>query len=101
MLQDMDILQATLEEKGAKLQKLQQKISCQEALIEQQATDLYNKSGLLNEMTIFVKQLIAAEEERQEHERRMKLNERKAHYLQKHAMELKLIHLYPQKVHLL
>ena len=98
VLQEMDFLQATLQEKDAKIQKLQQQISHQEVLIEQQTTDLFEKSGLLNDVTIFVEQLIAAEEERQEHERRMRLSEREADYLQKCAEEFKSIQFQPRKV---
>ena len=95
LLQEMDFLQATLQEKDVKIQKLQQQISHQEVLIEQQTTE---RSGLLNDVTIFVEQLIAAEEERQEHERRMRLSEREADYLQKCAEEFKSIQFQPRKV---
>ena len=100
VLQNLDILQTTLQEKDTKIQILQQQISCQEVLIEQQATDLYTKSCLLNDIIIFVEQLIAAEGERQEHERRMRLSEREADYLQKCAEELKSIQFHPKKVFL-
>ena len=98
VLQEMDFLQATLQEKHVKIQKLQQQIFHRKVLIEQQTTDLYEKSGLLNDITIFVEQLIAAEEERQEHERKMKLSERAADYLQKCAEEFKSIQIQPRKV---
>ena len=98
VLQEMDLLQATLQEKDAKVEELQQQIFHQEVLIEQQATDLFEKSGLLNDVTIFVEQLIAAEEERQEHERRMRLNEGEAHYLRKCVKELKSLQIQPRKV---
>ena len=78
VLQEINIIQATVQEKDAKIEKLQHHLSHQEVLIEQQTTDLFRKSDLLNDFTIFVEQLIAAEEERQEHGRRMRLSEREA-----------------------
>ena len=92
------VLQEMQAHQQEKIEKLQQRISHQEVLIEQQTRDLFEKSDLLNDVTIFVEQLIAAEEERQEHERRMRLSEREADYLQKCAEELKSIQIQPRKV---
>ena len=98
MIREMENLQVTLQEKDERIQRLQQQISCQEALIEQQTTDLYQKSELLNDLAIFVEQLVAAEEERQQYERRMRLSEREADYLQKYTEELKSIQFHPRMV---
>ena len=94
----MDILQATLQKKDAKIQKLQQHITYQKVLIEQQTADLYQESALLIDVGISLEQLILAKEEQLEDERKMRLNEREAHYLQKHAEELMSIQFHPQKV---
>ena len=97
---EMNSIQITLQEREASIQKLQQQISCQKDLIEQQATDLSKKSDHLNDLTIFVEQLIEEEEKRRTHMLSMRLGERKVEYLQKHAEELASIRLPPQKVSL-
>ena len=96
----MSAIQATLQEREASIQKLQQQISCQEDLIEQQATDLSEKSDHLNNLTIFVEQLIEEEEKRRAQMLGMKLGEREVEYLQKQAEKLASNKLPPQKVSL-
>ena len=94
----MSAIQTTLQEREASIQKLQQQISCQKDLIEQQATDLSKKSDHLSDLAIFVGQLIEEEEKRRAHMLSMRLGEREVEYLQKHAEELVSIKLPPQKV---
>ena len=93
----MSAIQTTLQEREVSIQKLQQQISCQEDLIEQQATDLSKKCEHLNHLAIFVEQLIKAEEKRRADMLSMRLGEREVEYLQKHAEELASIKLPPQK----